>query len=98
MPMSVHPFHRLRSVLTKSITYQIISALAYLHHPRRGIAHRDIKPRNILLTAKGVVQMIDFGIAWESKGDRKQTEGKDATKDDLWPETEEQMYFEVATG
>jgi len=79
------------NLLAKSIVYQILSALAYLHDPRRRIAHRDIKPGNILLTGKGLVQVIDFGIAW------KGMDGEDVLNDDLWPETEK-MYFEVATG
>jgi serine/threonine protein kinase len=86
------------TLLAKSIVYQILSALAYLHDPRRRIAHRDIKPCNILLTGEGLVQVIDFGIAWKGMDGGKQMDGKDALDDDLWPETEEKMYFEVATG
>ncbi|KEG07455.1 protein kinase [Trypanosoma grayi] len=39
----------------------IVSAAMYAH--RLGIAHRDIKPQNILLTAEGDVKLSDFGVS-----------------------------------
>ena len=40
---------------------EVCAAVEYAH--RRLIVHRDIKPGNILVTADGVVKLLDFGIA-----------------------------------
>jgi serine/threonine protein kinase len=44
------------------ISFQVVSALHYLHSKLR-VIHRDVKPSNILINRKGEVKMCDFGIS-----------------------------------
>ncbi len=52
-----------------NVAVQICDALQYLH--KKGIAHLDLKPENIIICKKGVVKIIDFGLAeYINKKDR----------------------------
>lgn len=46
---------------TLDISIQMGEALAHAH--RRGLIHRDVKPKNILLTPQGVAKLTDLGLA-----------------------------------
>jgi cyclin-dependent kinase 8/11 len=80
------------NVISKSIMVQVLSALAFLHHESRQIAHRDLKPQNIMFTKEGCVKLIDFGVAYQ------QDELDVDKRRDLWPEHKKRLYFEVSTG
>lgn len=52
--------------LAKSIIKQSCAGLAHLHD--RCIAHRDVKPGNILLGPTGQLVLIDLGTAYNDEG------------------------------
>lgn len=48
---------------------QLLDALDYLHTQEPQIVHRDIKPQNLKLTARGQIILLDFGLAKGQAGD-----------------------------
>src|SRR5688572_27900180 len=47
---------------------QLLDALDYLHTQDAQIIHRDIKPQNLKLTARGQIVVLDSGLAKGSAG------------------------------
>jgi serine/threonine-protein kinase len=50
------------------VTFRSICEAAKFMH-ENNVVHRDIKPQNIKISSKGVVKMLDFGIAKDAVSD-----------------------------
>ena len=53
--------HKLKVADRLELFRTVCAAVEYAH--RSGIAHRDLKPGNILVTGEGTAKLLDFGIA-----------------------------------
>jgi hypothetical protein len=45
------------------IAARILEGLDYAHRKGEGVIHRDLSPRNVMLSRDGEVKLVDFGIA-----------------------------------
>lgn len=55
--------------ISKAVDYVTQAARGLEHAHGMGIVHLDIKPANLLLNRKGVVKILDMGLARMDSGD-----------------------------
>jgi Protein kinase domain len=101
-PGAASPF----AVVAKSLIYQLLLAISYLHSLNSPISHRDVNPGNVLIDSDGTVKLVDFGIAWTELQNQRDILSDTTSAQEPPPtyfsrsrrETPKEMCCQVATG
>src|SRR6267142_1107016 len=86
---------QLESKVTQ-VFWGLIKGLAYLHE--LCIAHRDIKPNNLVVDQEFCLKIIDFDIAMQLKDEDEEVDDKCGTKYWMAPEVEKKSTMYVRLG
>ncbi len=54
---------RMEPAIAAWVAAKILEGLDYAHRKGEGVIHRDLSPRNVMLSRDGEVKLVDFGIA-----------------------------------
>ncbi len=74
----------MQPVLAAWITARILDGLDYAHRKGEGVIHRDLSPRNVMVSRDGEVKLVDFGIA-VTLGEPGEAEGSQAAPTGSFP-------------
>lgn len=84
--------------LAHLVAADLLSGLAYLH--QQGVAHRDVKPDNLVVGWDGVLRLVDFGTAWQREQSGRCSERSEGRSEErgeghgLWERTGEREGME----
>ncbi|KAI0286413.1 kinase-like domain-containing protein, partial [Russula brevipes] len=67
----------------------LIQGVAYLH--QCNIAHRDIKPDNLVVDREFCLKIIDFDVAMQVKDENQEVDNSCGTKHWMAPEVEKKL-------
>jgi serine/threonine protein kinase len=76
-----------------SIARQLIDGVEFIH--QHGVAHLDLKPRNVLLDTKGYLTIIDFSVSEWLHGAESMTEGFVGTEGYTAPEVGQRQFSPI---
>jgi len=66
---------RLEPQVAAYVAAELCKGLDYAHRKGEGLIHRDLSPRNALLSREGEVKLVDFGLALASDRARREQQG-----------------------